>query len=118
MIFSKNTDPFVGDGLKIWIDENNTLRARLTSSDLIGQPLVGPVLDLNKWYNIAFVRDASTSPGSMKFFVNGYLASSIMYPTDKISISPFFIGREGDDRQWKTTCINAVIDEMRISDRV
>jgi len=114
IIFTNREDITTGQGLIIWIDVNNTLNARLTDYHGIGQPLVGPILDFNRWYNIAFVRDSVTA--KMIFFVDGYKASDILDPTDKLeSIGPFYFGRAGRETGWETSCINALIDEIRIS---
>ena len=114
IIFTNKEDVTTGYGLTIWIDTSNTLNARLTDNSLIGQPLAGPVLDFNKWYNIAFVRDSASA--KMIFYVDGYKASDILDPTYILkSTGPFYFGRAGREEGWETSCINAVIDEIRIS---
>ena len=117
IIFTNREDITTGHGLIIWIDTNNTLNARLRDNSGIGQPLVGPILDFNKWYNIAFVRDSASA--RMIFYVDGYKASEILDPTYILkSTGPFYFGRAGRAEGWETSCINAVIDEVRISNTV
>ena len=114
IIFTNKEDITTGYGLTIWIDVNNTINAFLADDILIGQPLVGPVLGFNQWYNIAFVRDSALA--KMIFFVDGYKSSDILDPTYKLeSTGPFYFGRAGREEGWETSCINAMIDEIRIS---
>ena len=112
-IFSK-TDSSSGVGYGIWIDNQNFLRARVTDNSLIGQPLNGSQLSLNQWYNVVFIRGCSES--GLKFYVDGILVADVIDPTYSLVNSiPFYIGRAGRNDNWNSTCINAIIDEIRIS---
>ena len=116
IIFSKTQDVIYsyGYGYIVWIDPNNTLKARVADNTLIGQPLNGPTLELNRWYHIAFVRDFTKH--ELLFYVDGYPVANNGDPTLNLHTTvPFYIGRAGRDEGWESTCVNAVIDEIRIS---
>jgi len=126
-LFTQSNGLAGANGIRLWIGEDNALSLAIEDEQnkySVGIKVKDKNLSDNKWHHVVGVIDADSgfyNDSNFKIYVDGVLASSLIYSNEKRIVSPFVNNKNsttfGNNRLNKNA-LRGIIDDIAIYNRV